>query len=95
MKKQAQEYLTYYSPEYIYIPYDKQETLRLREDKVVLNNMLLGTLDNGSSIYSPVSGIILGTKKSNYIDGERNSLVIENDFIDKIQGKFKHEFGKF
>lgn len=83
MKKNIQEYLTYYSPEYIYIPFDNIENLKLRKDKIVLNNMLLGVLDNNSSIFSPVSGKVLGTKKSNYIDGEKNSLVIENDFIDK------------
>ncbi len=32
MKKEVQEYLTYYSPEYIYIPFDKMENLALRKE---------------------------------------------------------------
>ena len=83
MKKHVQEYITYYSPEYIYIPFENIENLSLRSDKIVLNNMCLGSLDNKISIFSPVSGRVLGTKRSKYIDGEKNSLVIENDFIDK------------
>jgi len=83
MKKQVQEYLTFYSPEYIFIPFDETEKLKLRRDKVVLNNMILGYYNDETPIISPVSGKILGIKKSNYLDGERNSLVIENDFIDK------------
>jgi len=59
------------------------ENLALRKDRVILNNMCLGTLEDGTSIYSPVSGKVLGLKKSNYLSGEKDSLVVENDFIDK------------
>lgn len=83
MKKTNQEYLTYYSPEYIYIPYDNLELLKLRKDKVVLNNMIIGTTSDNKNIFSPVSGLVIGTKVSNYLNGERNSLVIENDFVDR------------
>ncbi len=83
MKNKVQEYITYYSPEFIYIPYDSVELLNIKKDKTVLNNMSLGRLSNGNAIYSPVSGRLIGAKKSKYLDGEKNSLVIENDFTDR------------
>ncbi len=83
MKKNVQEYLTYYSPEFIYIPYDELSLLKLRKDKKILYNTNIGLLNNGDSIFSPVSGKIIGTRKSKFLSGEKNSLVIENDFIDR------------
>src|SRR5574344_2015097 len=83
MKKNVQEYLTYYSPEFIYIPYDELSLLKLRKDNKILYNTNIGLLNNGDSIFSPVSGKIIGTRKSKFLSGEKNSLVIENDFIDR------------
>lgn len=83
MKKEIQEYLTYLSPEFIYIPFDKVETLHIKRNKKVYNNMFLGCREDGSKIYSPVSGNIVGIKEMKYIKGTSNSLVVENNFIDQ------------
>lgn len=83
MKTKTYEYLTYYSPSFIYIPYDNIDTLNIRKDKKVFNNMHLGTRKDNSNIFSSVSGIIVGSKKMNYLDGTYDSLIIENDFIER------------
>ena len=83
MKKNIQEYLTYLSPEFIYIPYDKVENLRIKKNKIVFNNMFMGKKDDEHDIYSPVSGYVMGIKEIELLSGPSNSLVIENDFIDK------------
>ena len=83
MKKKIQEYLTYLTAEYIYIPYDKEELLSLPKDKYTYNNSCLGTLSNGKKIFSPVSGKIIGVKDMIYNNKNSKALVIENDFIDR------------
>ena len=83
MAKKIQEYITYLSPNYIYVPFDNMELLRIKKSKNVYHNMSLGTTSDGKYIYSPVSGRIVGLKEIEYSGGKYNSLVIENDFIDK------------
>lgn len=83
MKKEIQEYITYLTPEFIYVPFDSIEKLQLPKNKKVNHNTLLGERDNDKKIFSPVSGKIVGTSKMSYKSGNANSLVIENDFIDK------------
>lgn len=83
MKKKFQEYLTYLSPEFIYIPFDKMELLKIKSSKVVLNNTFLGNMEDGRNIFSPVSGKILGVKEMQFNGKKSNCLVVENDFIDK------------
>ena len=83
MKKKFQEYLTYLSPEFIYIPFDKMELLKIKSSKTVLNNTFLGNMEDGRNIFSPVSGKILGIKEMQFNGKKSNCLVVENDFIDK------------
>jgi len=83
MQKKIQEYITYLSPEFIYIPFDNMETLRIKRSKTVYHNMSLGTRNDGTTIFSPVSGRIIGIKEMDYKNNRCNSLVVENDFIDK------------
>ena len=83
MAKKIQEYITYLSPEFIYVPYDKMELLRIKKSKHVFHNMSLGTKSDGKPIFSPVSGNVIGVKEMLYKNGRQQSLVIENDFIDK------------
>ncbi|MBQ6285832.1 MAG: hypothetical protein IJK67_05980 [Bacilli bacterium] len=83
MAKKIQEYITYLSPEFIYVPYDKMELLRIKKSKHVFHNMSLGTKSDGKPIFSPVSGNVIGIKEMLYKNGRQQSLVIENDFIDK------------
>ena len=83
MKKKFQEYLTYLSPEFIYIPFDKMELLKIKSSKIVLNNTFLGNMEDGRNIFRPVSGKILGIKEMQFNGKKSNCLVVENDFIDK------------
>ena len=81
--KKSNEYITYLSPEFIYVPYDDINLLKLPKDRKVYNNQLLGTKNDGTKIFSPVSGSIVGVRKSKYNNFESDSIVIENDFIDR------------
>lgn len=83
MAKEIQEYITYLSPEFIYVPFDSVDKLQLSKNKLVNHNTLLGERDNGKKIFSPVSGKVVGAKEMIYKSGKCKSLVIENDFIDK------------
>ena len=83
MAKKIQEYITYLSPEFIYVPFDNMELLRIKKSKIVYHNMSLGTRSDGKNIFSPVSGKIIGIKQMDYKNYRSNSLVIENNFIDK------------
>ena len=81
--KKAQEYITFLSPEFIYVPYDKEELLCLSRNRQVFNNSLLGTRSDGQKIFSPVSGRVIGKKNIFYNGFSSSALVIENNFIDK------------
>ena len=83
MAKEIQEYITYLTPEFIYVPFDSVEKLELSKNKMVNHNTLLGERENGKKIFSPVSGEVVATGKMSYKSGEENCLIIENDYIDK------------
>ena len=42
MKKKKDEYITYFTPEYIYIPFDNQDLLSFNNNMEVYNNSYLG-----------------------------------------------------
>ena len=81
--KKVQEYITYLSPEFIYVPFDNIELLHIKKSKLVYNNTFLGTTNDGVKIFSPVSGKIIGVKDMIYNKKNSKALVIENDFIDR------------
>jgi Na+-translocating ferredoxin:NAD+ oxidoreductase RnfC subunit len=81
--KKVQEYITYLSPEFIYVPFDNIELLHIKKSKLVYNNTFLGTTNDGVKIFSPVSGKIIGVKDMIYNNKNSKALVIENDFIDR------------
>lgn len=83
MKKKTYEYLTFYSPSFVYIPYDNIENLSIRKDKKIYNNSIIGTRKDNSNIFSDVSGVLAGSMKMNYLSGHSESLIIENDFMDR------------
>ena len=76
MEKQVQEYITYLTPEYIYIPYDNEMLLTLNKNKLVYHNMSLGTNNDGSEIFSPVSGKIIGIKEMEF--NNKTTLVVNS-----------------
>ena len=80
--QKIQEYLTFLSPEFIYVPFDKQELLSLPKSMEVFNNSLLGEKSDGKKIFSPISGKIIGMTQTNYNGFSSKSLVIENNFMD-------------
>ncbi len=81
--KKVQEYITFLSPEFIYVPFDKQELIVLPRSRQIYNNTLLGSKENGKKIFSPVSGKVIGIKDMNYSNYTSKSLVIENNFMEK------------
>ncbi len=84
-------YISFYTPNYVYIPFDTLEKLNLRKNKTVYCGEELGTLNDGNIIYSSISGIIKGAGKVNVENKTMDALVIENDYKDK---RFKLNGGK-
>lgn len=76
-------YVSFYMPSNVYIPFDTLEKLTLRKSGAVYCGEQLGCINENVSIYSTVSGIIKGTQKVNVENKVMNVLVIENDFKDK------------
>ena len=83
MSKEIQKYITYLSPEFIYVPFDKMDLLHIKRSKLVLNNYYLGQNTDGKNLFSPVSGKIIGTREMDFLNKKSNTLVIENNFMDK------------
>ena len=81
--KKVQSYITFFTPEFIYVPYDNKDLLTLNAKGQVSHNLLLGTMNNGDKIFSPVSGKIIGTQVMQYNGYTSNALVIENNFMDR------------
>lgn len=73
----------FYTPQYVYILYDNVSKLKLRKNNVVYYKELMGSLNNGFNIYSPVSGIIKGTTQMQVENDISSFLVIENNYKDK------------
>ena len=83
MSKEIQKYITYLSPEFIYVPFDRMDLLHIKRSKLVQNNYYLGQNNDGKRLFSPVSGKIIGTREMSFLNKKSNTLVIENNFIDK------------
>lgn len=81
--KKTHEYITYLTPEFIYVPFDDEKLLNIPKTRKIYHNGYLGTNSKNEKLFSPVSGLIIGYRQSKYNDFESKSIVIENDFIDK------------
>ena len=81
--KKTQEYITYLTPEFIYVPFDDERLLKIPKSRKVYHNGYLGTNSKNENLFSPISGLIIGYRQSKYNNFESKSVVIENDFIDK------------
>ena len=62
---EREKFVVFNTPTYIYEPYDSVEKLTLRKTGTVYMNEYLGVMGANKKIYSPVSGRIIGTKKTN------------------------------
>jgi hypothetical protein len=82
MKKEVKkiECISFLTPDYIYIPFNKEEDLCIPRNKYIHCESNIG---NDYNIFSSVSGSVLGIKKMNSVNGEVNSLVVANDYMDK------------
>lgn len=87
MKKEAKKlgYLSFMMPEYVFIPFDNKELLKIPKSKNIYNGSFLGSDSKNLNLFSSVSGKIIGVKSSMTANGLRNVLIIENDFRDKKQ----------
>lgn len=79
----------YIDSEYIYVPIKRNYTILVKGNEVVYKGQVIleKTIDK---IYSPVSGTILGTKKMNVNGIIQNTIVIQNDFKEKIKNNRKN-----
>ena len=69
----------YLNPDYIYIPYDKNSTLNIKDNEEVYKNSII-LVNKDKFTYSPVSGKVLGMC-DNIVDNKKMStIVIENNF---------------
>lgn len=81
--KKVQEYTTFFTPKFIYVPFDQIELLKIKKSKRIDYNGLLGTRSDGSNIFCPVSGYVINIKEMEFVSGRKNTLIIENDFMDR------------
>ncbi len=81
--KKVQTYITFFTPEFIYVPFDNKDLLKLDSKMNVNHNSILGTMNNGDMIFSPISGKVVSTKTMQYNDKVSEALVIENNFMDR------------
>ncbi len=86
MKKEVSkiENISFLMPSYVYIPFEKEENIVIPRNKYVYCCMNLGD-ENCKSVFSSVSGSIIGKKNMKTLNNESNSLVIANDYKDKKQ----------
>ena len=81
--KKTQEYITYLTPEFIYVPFDDERLLNISKSRKVYHNSYIGVNSKSEKLFSPVSGYIIGYRESKYNNFNSKSIVIENDFIDR------------
>ena len=76
--KEIKEYL---DADYIYIPYNKDYELKIKNHELVnLNSVILTNKDK--KVYSPVSGNIMGLCETIINGNLSKAIVIENNFKD-------------
>ncbi len=81
LNKLIKEYLT---PDYIYLPYEKDGVLNVKNKELIYKNSIVIAYKDKFT-YSPVSGIITGLC-DNIVDGNKvKTIVIENDFRENTQ----------
>jgi len=81
---EKEELKTYLACDFIYIPYTEKESLRLNENGIIYREDIVSTYNN-FSMPSPVSGRPYGLCEMPSVKGIMSTLIIENDFKDKIE----------
>ncbi len=77
------KYYEFLKPDYIYVPFNDRGLLNIKLNMYVYNNALLGKLTNNENIYSTCSGKLINLQTIDTVEGNMNSMVIENDFRER------------
>lgn len=86
MKKEVKlNYLSFMTPDFLYVPFDDKESLKIPKNKNIYCGSSLGSYLNSNKIYSPASGTLIGVKSFMTSKGMSNVLIIENDYRDRRQ----------
>ena len=79
-----QKKTNYLNPDFVYVPYKKGFELNIKTKEKVLKESILLSKD-GKNIYSPISGTVLGAQEQLINKEKVYSIVIENDFKEKVE----------
>lgn len=74
------------SPEFIFVPFEK--SVKIKEEDNICFEEILGVNSQNEYIYSSISGLFIKEKEVYTSNGKTNSLVIENDFMDKRKDNY-------
>lgn len=75
------------NPDYIYIPFYNKDNILVEVGSKILKEEPIIKRTN-ETIYSSISGTLIGTTDSMYLDNEQiNCLVIENDYKERVYNK--------
>lgn len=73
---------TYFTPKYVFLPIYENAKLLVHDNQTIYKNSIVMIKEDGTKLYSPVSGIVLGVRDMHYQSGILPSVVIENDFME-------------
>lgn len=76
------EYKVFITPDFVYIPIHAKK-IAFSENSYVYDSTLLLVDDNKKNVYSSCSGTLIGTAHVMTTNGRMNSMVIENDFLER------------
>lgn len=76
------KYKTFLTPDFVYIPIHAKK-VSFAPKSYVYDSTLLLIDENKKQVYSSVSGSLIGTAHVQTTNGRMNSMVIENDFLEK------------
>lgn len=83
--KLSSKIVDYIYPDYVFIPLYDNYKLQIKHNELVKKEQVLLLGEDGASIYSPVSGKVVGAKECLLSTGVlQKCLVIENDFKEKL-----------
>ena len=74
----------YNKPEYVYIPYETEDTIYVKKNEYIYKGMIIGKKKNGFPILSSISGEFIDIEE--HLNSENIKCIkIKNDFKEKIE----------
>lgn len=73
------------NPKYAFFKIEKGTRLKVKDNSYVYKNDIIMINKDGYTVHSSISGVVLGAKDVDYVDGKYTSLIIENDFKENIR----------